>query len=112
MELLDPQQALAFESDFCCAVLGNLERGYMLVPLHNHGVPVLTEAETERARENSYSYCGVLGYVRGQCVARTEPDLDSISVCAAASRDFARLVLERTKDDWLERLWELPDTRV
>jgi hypothetical protein len=111
MDRLDEQQALAFTSDFCCAVLGSLDRGFMLVPLHNHGEPVLTEAETERAHANGFSFCGVLGLIDGKCVARCEPGIEAVSLCAAASPDFARLVLERTKDDWLERMYRLPDTR-
>ncbi len=109
MDRLDAQQALAFSSEFCCAVLGNLAHGFMLVPLDG---PPLAAEDVERAHERGYQFCGVLGFVNGQCVARTEPGIDAVSVCAAATRDFAALVVARTKDDWLERMWELPDTRT
>lgn len=109
MDRLDAQQALAFSSEFCCAVLGNLAHGFMLVPLDG---PPLAAEDVEEAHERGYQFCGVIGFVHGQCVARTEPDLDSISVCAAATRDFARRVAERTRGDWLENLWQLPDTRT
>jgi hypothetical protein len=119
MKRLDEQEALAFDSEFCCAVLGHIDRGFVLVDL---GRDSLNVDELLQAHKG-FHYAGILGYRRGECVARCEPDADSISICAVAATEFAQRVAQRRvgdrielkpKDDsatWLETLYRLRDPR-
>jgi len=117
MDRLDELQALAFESDYACAVLGSRETGqFLLVELDKDCL--LSDAENLKARLGGLYFCGLAGYRRGECVFKSEPDLDCVSMMASASYEFARRVAEwlkskRTDDggDFLERLWSLPDNR-
>lgn len=112
---MDAHHLLAFNSEFCCAVLGK-DADFILVRCD--APQDVIEAECERAARMSFCYCGILAVIDGQARAKCEDAAGIVTmVCAAPA--FARLVLDRTKreqpsSDWpdfIERLWSLEDPR-
>jgi hypothetical protein len=106
---------LAFESNFCCGVLGRGDE-FLLV---NVASP-LDDATAKIASEKGFYYCGCLGVVRGEmgAVCASGLDVDRMRIMLRASARFAVLVWERpgrqSKSDdlaWLDALFLLPDKR-
>lgn len=110
MDRLDEVQALAFESDFAYAVLGNRATGtVVLVNLQGD----LSEALRARAQSEGLYFCGVCGYRHGEPAIACEPSLDCKTVMVAAAREFIARLAERTGDsaEWLAKLYSLEDQR-
>jgi hypothetical protein len=106
------QQQMAFESEFCCGVLGRGQE-FLLVDLNG---PI--QDFMEAAREKNYAYCGVLGVERGEAGVRCEPGADAAFTMLHASLAFAKLAAARLMPtpkgdgvEWLDALYRLPDTR-
>lgn len=64
------------------------------------------------------TFAGVMATVDGQAVARCNPGLDNMRTMVAAAFQYARLVVDRLKQqqagdevEWLGALYRLPDTR-
>jgi hypothetical protein len=105
---MDAQQ-IAWNCSISAAVLGKGEE-FVLCPLDEP-----TPASEALARAHGYVFCGVMGYdpQAGRSIAKCE-DPDSVITMMHAAFAFAQFVAARLKpkSDWLEKLWELPDTRT
>ena len=113
---MDAQTQLALNAEICFAVLGNAAtREHILIPLGPDGYP-LTDAEVQEAHSKNFVYAGVMGLHCGVADARCEPGPDTLRIMCAAAPTFLRYL--RTKlsadngGDWLERIYQLPDTRT
>ena len=113
---MDATEQLAFESEICCAVLGN-GRDFVLVHLSQPGG--MDQAVIDEAIKNGFFYCGILGLKDGQAEVQCEPDLGSIRTMMYAGLAFSRLVADRLHEsqskgdaaEWLDRLFQIPDNR-
>jgi hypothetical protein len=111
----DEHNLLAFESEFCVAVLGRGSE-YLLIST----TEPIDEDLCEQAALRGFCYSGIFGVIRGQIRAKCQ-DAESIPTMMAAAGEFAQLVADRLKakrnasggdfEGWAWRLWELPDTR-
>ena len=113
--MYDEHQLTAFNSQFCCAVLGKGD-DFMLIQLN--APDDVIDAECENAARLSYCYCGIMAVIDGQPRAKCA-DAAGIITMVHASTAFARLVAARMKpkrpsSDWpdfMARLWSLEDPR-
>lgn len=114
---MDATERLVWDADggAVVGVLG-LRGQFVLVPLSDT-VPI-PDAVMEDAHHRGLRYCGVLALVGGEPRAKCEPDLDAAHTMLLASLSFAQQVADKIKqhgkgdeEDWLRRLYNLPDTR-
>ncbi len=110
---MDAMEHLVCESEIAVGVLGRSE-DYVLIPLDGHGP--IPQRVIDDAKRRGFQFCGVLGIVNGRAAAKCETDTDAVGVMLLAAMGFAQQVTDKLKSkddgaDWLERLWELPDTR-
>jgi hypothetical protein len=96
-------------------VLGDPVTGeHMLVDLTREGYP-LSEGEQLKARLKNFCYCGIMGYLNGECSAACESNPGAVLVMRHASFSFAQFIADKLKPkddgDWLDELYRLPDTR-
>jgi hypothetical protein len=110
---MDAQEQLVMEGEISVAVLGKGAE-FVLIELQGE----IDEDATDAAREKGYTYCGVLGVKDGTAGAKCEPHPDCVFTMMHAALAFAQLVADRLKQKpkgdgvaWLQRLFELPDTR-
>src|SRR5438552_4834727 len=108
-------QKLVLESTFACGVLGRADGQHILIPLEDFEAH---EDAMESARERGMYFCGCVALVDGQARVKCA-DSDTVPTMIAATGTFARYVAERLKPkkadesvSWLERLFQLPDTRT
>jgi hypothetical protein len=99
---MDALQKLAFDASESVAVLGRGGR-FFLVPL-NAKIVI-----------NNFKFCGCFGLVDGEPkIAAESLDPDSLLTLAAAGVHWATqraAQLPHDSEDWLERLYRLPDPR-
>ena len=113
---MDAIEKFAGEASEAVVVLGKAGE-FVLVPIAPPG-PLPDSLLVDAARKN-FHFCGIVGIRRdGKPDAKCEPDLDSTYTCLQASLVFAVQVADKIRrpqigdsEDWLERLYRLPDTR-
>jgi hypothetical protein len=110
----------AWDSEYCCAVLGNASGAHLLIDLDRAGYP-LDEGQLLKARLANYFFCGVIGFVRGEVGVTAEAGCGDVMLRAIPDfvgwlkgkfADQAVHDIGRAKDiRELVRLFNLPDTR-
>ncbi len=109
---MDAEQQMVFDGECPAAVLGRGEE-FILIFLDGP----INDAATAEAAAKGFAYCGVMAVSNGQCCAKFDPtNPEGLDVMMRAAWDFAERVAgkikrQRSSTDWLERLWNLPDTR-
>jgi hypothetical protein len=104
---------MARESEISVAVLGK-GGDFVLIRLDGE----IDASATDAALARGFSYCGVMGVKNGQASVRCEPNPDAAVTMLHAALAFGTQVAERLRPqpegdgvEWLERLYQLPDTR-
>jgi hypothetical protein len=106
---MDQQEQLAWDSKTSVAVLGKGSE-FVLIPLDGTPAP----ASRQLAEVRGYHYCGILGYRNRKVEAVCEPNPNAALTMLHASLKFAEAVCATAApaaEDWMERLYQLPDTR-
>ena len=115
---MDEHTQLITNSPLSVAVLGAGE-DYVLIRLDADGYPI-DEASVEEAKGRGFDYCGLLAIKDGRAGVRiVEGNPGAIYTMLFAGLAFAHLVADRPQspptgdaEDWLSRLFGLPDTRT
>ncbi len=106
---MDAQQQLVWNGEHSAVVLGR-GKDFTLVFLDSP----IDGAVTAEAADRGFAYCGILTVVAGRVAAECRPHMDALYTMMHASLAFAQQVagrLRHGREDWLEQLWKLPDTR-
>jgi hypothetical protein len=110
---VDAHQQLAWDYPISAVVLGK-EDDFVLIPLHDVN-PVLRGYATAKATAMGFCYAGTMGY-DPQCnkaLAECEPGMEKTMACAVPKfADHVREQLTPPDVRELERLWNLPDSRM
>ena len=91
--MFDEHHLIAFESEFCCAVVGR-GREYVLISVTTVGP--IDEALCEQAEAQQFSYCGIIaiaiigGQTRAKCL-----DAASLETMVVAAREFRQSEVRR-----------------
>jgi hypothetical protein len=109
---MDADEQLVFDAEVSAVILGKGPE-FVLIPLD--GTP--TPASLQLARVRGYAYCGVAAYKDGQCSASCERNPSAVYTVMCASFAFAKYVVANRKPEgdgaeWLQALYNLPDTRT
>jgi hypothetical protein len=108
---MDAQQQVVWNAEISAAVLGNAAGHSVVIDL-DRSLP----SDLDLFKQHGFTWCGVMAYSNGQCSASCELTVEAMSCLASAAFQFAQLVAARLKRGnentaWLERLYQLPDTR-
>lgn len=105
------QDALVLKAEYAACVIGR-DTEFVLVPIT--GPEPIADVVTDAIKNRGLQFCGLLSIVNGEAHAACEPNREAQAVMILAVSKFARLYTDRRKAnaaEWLNQLWQLPDTR-
>lgn len=117
---MDALEKLVYEANLSAAVLGRPGSDvFMMVPLKGDGTAI-NPALFDEIHEKQLEFCGVFGLVQGvaRCQTQRPEDLGVMLLAVPAFLEYVRESLMPSDgpkadafSDWLEQLYQLPDTR-
>lgn len=115
---MDSQELLVVNGELPVAVIGCGE-DFRLIRLDGDVDAAIAEAHAEGySKDSGVIFAGVFAVVGGRAAAKWEPGLAAVRVMMNAAFAYTRMVADELKEqkrgesaEWLQRLWEIPDTR-